>query len=85
VTVIHNGVWVHKQCELLGGTCYDRPPKYSKHPEKQPIHIQYHGNPVKFRNSWVRELKPIVGKKPEKSGDASSPAGESSKVFQEFP
>jgi hypothetical protein len=85
VTVIHNGVCVHNHFELLGGTFYDRPPKYSKHPEKQPIHIQYHGNPVKFRNIWVRELKPIVGKKPEKSGDASSPAGESSKVFQEFP
>ena len=26
------------------------------HPEKQPISFQDHGNPVRYRNIWVREL-----------------------------
>jgi hypothetical protein len=66
VTVLHNGLVVQNHFELLGSTAWDSPPKYEKHGEKGPIHIQFHGNPVKFRNIWIRELKPLVGKKPEK-------------------
>ena len=33
--------------------------------DKLPIHIQYHGNPMRFRNIWIREVKPIEGKKPQ--------------------
>ncbi|HSQ57719.1 MAG TPA: DUF1080 domain-containing protein [Gemmata sp.] len=65
VTVIQNGIVVQNHFELLGGTFYDRPPAYEKHAEKLPIHLQFHGNPVKFRNIWIREIQPIVGKKPE--------------------
>ena len=65
VTVLHNGVLVQNHTELDGSTHYDKPAKYEKHPEKQPLHLQFHGNPVKFRNIWIREIKPIVGKKPE--------------------
>jgi hypothetical protein len=64
VTVLHNGVLVQNHFELQGGTFYDRPAKYERHPDKAPIKLQNHGNPVKFRNIWVREIKPIVGKKP---------------------
>jgi hypothetical protein len=64
VTVIHNGVLVQNHFELLGGTFYDQPAHYEKHPEKLPLHIQFHGNPVKFRNIWIRPIEPIVGKKP---------------------
>jgi hypothetical protein len=56
VTVLHNGVCVQNHFELLGGTFYDRPPKYEKHPEKLPLNIQFHGNPVRFRNIWIREI-----------------------------
>jgi hypothetical protein len=65
VTVIHNGVVVHNHFELQGGTYYDKPAAYEKHPEKQPIRLQNHGNPVKFRNIWLREIKPLEGKKPQ--------------------
>lgn len=64
VTVIHNGVVVHNHFELKGGTHYDRPASYEKHPLKQPIRLQNHGNPVRYRNIWIREIKPLEGKLP---------------------
>ena len=62
-TVFHNGVVVQHHATLAGGTFYDKPPSYSPHPEKTPIALYYHGDPVKFRNIWVRELHPLVPKK----------------------
>lgn len=59
VTVIHNGVVVQNHFEIEGTTAWHEPPKYTPHGEKEPIHIQFHGNPVKFRNIWVRELKEL--------------------------
>lgn len=56
VTVMHNGFCVQNNFELKGGTYYDQPPKYSKHADKLPIHLQFHGNPVRFRNIWARDL-----------------------------
>jgi hypothetical protein len=66
VTVLHNGVLVHNHVELLGETAYDRPPGYRPHPEKLPLVLMYHGDPVRFRNIWVREFKELEGKKPAK-------------------
>jgi hypothetical protein len=56
ITVLHNGVLVQDHFELEGGTSYIEAPKYSKHPDKLPLQLQNHGNPVRFRNIWVREL-----------------------------
>ena len=61
ITAIHNGVVVLNHFELLGDTPYNRPPQYQAHPAKGPISIQDHGNPVRFRNIWVRELTPVQG------------------------
>jgi hypothetical protein len=69
VTVLHNGVLVHNHVELLGDTPFDRPPRYTPHPEKLPLVLMYHGNPVRFRNIWVREIKELPGKRPEKKGE----------------
>ncbi len=65
VTVLHNGVLVQNHTELLGKTDYEHPPVYTAHPERQPIYIQFHGNPVRFRNIWLREIPDIVGQRPE--------------------
>jgi hypothetical protein len=65
VTVIHNGAVVHNHFELQGGTFYERAPIYEKHTPKEPIRLQNHGNPVRFRNIWLREIAAIEGKKPE--------------------
>ena len=56
VTVIMNGVVVQNHVTLKGPTEYIGIPNYKAHPEKLPIKLQDHGNPVRFRNIWVREL-----------------------------
>lgn len=56
ITVIHNGVLVQDHVEVRGTTTHEGEPKYTKHAPKQPISIQDHGNPVRFRNIWVRPL-----------------------------
>jgi len=63
LTVLHNGVLIQNHFELLGDTPYHRAPEYKPHPEKGPIMLQYHGNPVRFRNIWAREYKPLDQKR----------------------
>ncbi|MCL6502267.1 MAG: DUF1080 domain-containing protein [Pirellulales bacterium] len=57
VTVLHNGVVIHNHRELLGTTSWDMAPQYTPHPDKLPLFIQDHGNPIRFRNIWIRELE----------------------------
>ncbi len=63
ITAVHNGVLILNHFELQGHTPYNTPPKYTQHADKLPITLQDHGNPVRFRNIWVREIEPIVGKR----------------------
>jgi len=56
VTVFHNGILVQNGVELLGPTCYIGTPYYVPHPEKLPLILQDHGDPMQFRNIWVRAL-----------------------------
>src|SRR5579872_199438 len=55
-TVFHNGILIQNNVELTGPTSWLERAPYRAHPEKQPIALQDHGNPVRFRNIWVREL-----------------------------
>lgn len=58
--VYHNGELIHDQLELSGGTGWRGPhsiSEYKKHGDKGPIQMQDHGNPVRFRNIWVKELE----------------------------
>src|SRR5262249_36597871 len=65
VTVIHNGILVQNHVELKGDTPYDRAPAYTPHPDKLPLVLMYHGNPVRFRNIWVREIVDLGRKDPK--------------------
>ncbi|MGB2185757.1 MAG: 3-keto-disaccharide hydrolase [Akkermansiaceae bacterium] len=56
ITVIHNGVKVHDRQEVYGPTVYRKIAKYpNSHPLKAPIRFQWHGDPIEFRNVWVKE------------------------------
>ncbi len=56
ITVLHNGVVVHNNVEIKGRTEYKKKAKYRPHSDKGPISLQDHGNPMQFRNIWIREL-----------------------------
>lgn len=53
ITVLHNGVLIHDRAEVPAPTGA-APSRES--PDAGPIYLQDHGNPVRFRNIWVREL-----------------------------
>ncbi len=54
VTMLHNGVLVHDHRPVIGAMAYRAVGKYTPHGPKGPILLQDHGNPVRFRNIWVR-------------------------------
>ena len=56
VTVLQNGVLIQDNVEIKGPTSGPANPKYKPHPLKQPLALQDHGNPVRYRNIWIREL-----------------------------
>jgi hypothetical protein len=56
ITLLHNGVLIQDHVQILGGTANRGKPKYESHPLKQPLALQDHKNPVRFRNIWIREL-----------------------------
>lgn len=57
VTVIHNGVVLHHAKEYLGPTQHMKMAKYPpKMPAKAPLRLQFHGDPIEFRNLWIRNL-----------------------------
>jgi hypothetical protein len=63
VTLIQNGVLMLNHFELEGPTSFVEAPHYKAHAETGPISLQFHGDAVKFRNIWVREIKPPVGRR----------------------
>jgi hypothetical protein len=68
VTVLHNGVLVQNHVEVLGSTHFDRPAAYARHADRLPLVLMYHGDPVRFRNIWIREIKELEGKPGGKKG-----------------
>lgn len=59
-TVFHNGVLIHDHVHLSGGTGWEGGSsisEYKPHEDKGPLQLQDHGNPVLFRNIWIRPLE----------------------------
>jgi len=56
ITVFHNGVLIQNNVGLRGPTEYIGIPVYKAHEAKLPLGLQDHGNPVSYRNIWIREL-----------------------------
>jgi len=79
VTVLHNGVLIQSNAEILGDTGAWGKPGYHDAAGLGPIRLQDHpgpGEPVSFRNIWVRE----VGATPAAKSSAERVDGESFKI-----
>jgi len=57
VTVLHNGVLVHNARAFWGPTEHKKIGTYTPDNARGPLALQDHGNPVRYRNVWIRPLK----------------------------
>lgn len=58
VTVFHNGILLHNAKAYYGPSTHKKLTRYpAKHPERGPITLQDHSDPIQYRNIWVREVK----------------------------
>jgi hypothetical protein len=56
-TVIQNGILLHHKQAIIGPTGHRILAEYKKDtPERGPIRLQDHGNLVRFRNIWIRNI-----------------------------
>ncbi len=56
LTVLHNGVLVQDHVAAYGPTSWLQFQDPKPHANKLPLSLQDHGNPVRYRNIWIREL-----------------------------
>ncbi|HJQ24614.1 MAG TPA: DUF1080 domain-containing protein [Blastocatellia bacterium] len=56
ITVLQNGVLIQNSVEIYGNTWHDKPALYIAHGPKASLRLQDHGNPVRYRNVWIRPL-----------------------------
>lgn len=69
ITVIFNGVVVHNNQVIYGPTRHKVTTNYpEQHPSKAPLQLQWHNDPIEFKNFWVRDLsKKSVTKQPKEA------------------
>ena len=56
LTVFHNGVLVQNNVEIQGTTVYRGQPQLRDVKTPKRLYLQDHGNPVSYRNIWLRKL-----------------------------
>ncbi len=57
ITVLHNGVVVHHHQAYIGASFHKKVGTYTPHGPKGAIKLQDHGDPMRFRNIWLRPLQ----------------------------
>ena len=60
VTVFLNGVLLQLATPMIGASAHRSVGKYTPHGEKGAIELQDHGDPIRFRNIWIREIGPFA-------------------------
>jgi hypothetical protein len=68
MTVTHNGILVQDNRALWGPTSWLKHRPYTMHADRLPLALQDHGNPVRYRNIWLRELPEREGPAPVEPG-----------------
>ena len=61
VTLIFNGILVQHHVQLIGSTSVLPVAKYQPHDPEEPLVLQGHVGPARFRNIWIRRLKGYDG------------------------
>jgi hypothetical protein len=57
VTLFFKDIVVHDHAELLGSTSVEPIARYQPHAAEEPLLLQGHAGPVRYRNIWIRRLK----------------------------
>jgi hypothetical protein len=59
MTAFQNGVLIQDNVAFWGPTNWLQANPYEESPSRGPIGLQDHGNPIRYRNIWVRELPEV--------------------------
>jgi len=58
LTLLFNGVLVQNHRAYLGTTVWRQVGRYTPHAAEEPLSLQDHNQPVRYRNIWIRKLAP---------------------------